>query len=778
MQVTSVSPGIEPIPVQTTISAGYVNPPQQLTDTTFFGLNSNPPSVGDYNRVIALLRSAAQEKNANTILQTVALNYASNYQLPPYSQTPQIVLTAMTQLAVTGSAAFAAWNGNSDMQSFLEDQGVDASTAATYSTQITNDFNTALQLIRSPNSRYTPQQDKGNTVPWVAVSGEDDSPDNPVNVQMSPFPQFHLTISVNNSLGQAISLNIRYLLASNNIPNTTTVPFIPPGDEVILFIHGEGSRAEEAGNLIPPLLSIGSSVNRSFTVISLDLPSNGYSTMVPHTSVAGVPSDTTQFLGVNLGETLTAFPLLDFTQSAITTFVEQLLSTLAFSNPIVAVVGGSLGGHMALRLLASQPAWLKRVVAWSPASVEDHSTLSIPSLPLSMFTNPVLSSSNPNSSMSMSAPELSGGAQNNDSRFQFFQNVFVNDTFFGVIIQWTTVFAAVALVYPALVAAGSLFGLLFVAFLVANIFSAFQTEPPQATMWYWDNWPGKPNAINQDILDRCEIYNETFRQWHWRICEELISFDFSVLSGSFVNPLLLLVGEEDNFVDAHFLDNVKALASNLGSPGYCFTVQQTGHSIHDEHPTFLAQKIIDFTAPPFAGSPLPPPVGVQFVPGTLAVITNGDGRLEVFAVNQNDGNIWHAWQLQPGGSWQTWVPLPASLPLVDGELVSFAAIPSLYGPLQSPAVVLRNGALEIFAISSAGAPYRISQDAIGAVGGWGQWNAMVSPPGQIWSISAGVSSNIPVVVYSTDQGVFYDYSIIMSLTGGLIEGWVGPQAGP
>jgi hypothetical protein len=27
-------------------------------------------------------------------------------------------------------------------------------------------------------------------------------------------------------------------------------------------------------------------------------------------------------------------------------------------------------------------------------------------------------------------------------------------------------------------------------------------------------------------LDRREIYNQIFRQWHWRICQEMIGFRF------------------------------------------------------------------------------------------------------------------------------------------------------------------------------------------------------------------------------------------------------------
>jgi pimeloyl-ACP methyl ester carboxylesterase len=761
MNVTSVDPGTEPNPVSP-LGSGYVDPPTTLLDTT---LSSN----GDESRIIGQLRNAAASQNANTILQTVAALYAAqwaNSQYPLDQQT-QIFATSMTQLAVTGSNAFAVWNGNSDMTSFLTGLGVDLTDAATMATQITNDFNSALQLIRSPNGRDS----QPRPIPWVAVSGEDDSPDFIVNVDTVPYPQFHLAITVNNSQGQPITLNIRYLLASNSIPGNTTTPFIPAGDEVILFIHGEGSRAEEGSSLIPVLLSLGANEGRSFTVIAFDLPSMGYSTMVPHLSVAPEPQDTTQILGQTLGQQLGDFPLLEFTESAITTFVDQLIQTLPFSNPIVAVIGGSLGGHMALRLLASQPSWLQRVVAWSPASVEDHATNSWVPLPFYLFTNPQLSGN-------MSAPESVGPTLAVDSRANFFQAIFDNATFpFNAgLIDPLIVAAAISLVAPAIYYAG-FFGALLVAALTAEALQAFQYIPPQATMWDWDGWPGKTVAVLESRLDRREVYCETFRQWHWRICEELVNFDFTALSADFSKPLLLMVGEKDAYPCVNFFGNVTSFAQNLQLPGYAFTVQNTGHSIHDEHPTFLAQKIIDFTAPAFNGASLPPPDGVQFVPGTLAVATNANGCIEIFAVNQNDGNVWHAYQQTPGGSWdwasdgQSWhalSPPPAG--------VSFIPNPSPYGPLQSPAVVQRDGALEVFAISSAGAPYRITQGGIGGTGGWSAWMAMAVPPGEIWSLSASVSWNLTVVVYATKQGVFYD--VLVWVGPDEIEAWTGPQPGP
>jgi hypothetical protein len=72
-----------------------------------------PPAgcvVGPEGRLTGALRNVAALRDGNKILQMVAQSYAANVANPgSFSQT---ILTAMTQLAVTGSNAFAAWSAN------------------------------------------------------------------------------------------------------------------------------------------------------------------------------------------------------------------------------------------------------------------------------------------------------------------------------------------------------------------------------------------------------------------------------------------------------------------------------------------------------------------------------------------------------------------------------------------------------------------------------------------------------------------------------------------
>jgi surface antigen len=68
---------------------------------------------------------------------------------------------------------------------------------------------------------------------------------------------------------------------------------------------------------------------------------------------------------------------------------------------------------------------------------------------------------------------------------------------------------------------------------------------------------------------------------------------------------------------------------------------------------------------------------------TIGAAINGDGRVEVFGANANqpdsENNVYHIWQLTPGGNWSPWIPLPGYMTSVsaatngDGRLEVFGA---------------------------------------------------------------------------------------------------------
>jgi pimeloyl-ACP methyl ester carboxylesterase len=550
--------------------------------------------AGNEGRLASILRAAAHDCDGNKILQRVARLVAANF----LGQGPvsQQVITAMTQLAVTGSRAFAAWSANpiKDLTSVLIQEGMQSDAAATASKAIMADFDAAMAAVRNPAAgvEETSLRSGLRNGKWIAVSGEDDPPDFPVNTSIAPFPQYHIPTTVptdprSGGIEVPVNLSIRCIVASTGSATpgpcrsqfqgpAPAQPQIPPGDEIILFLHGEGSRAEEVLDFIPALFAVGAKAGRSFTVIAFDQPSTAYSTMIPHETVAG-PLERPAFPDLYPSGD---FPLLDFVYNSIVAFVESFI--VPFGNPITAVVGGSLGGHMALRLAASEKQWLNNVIAWSPACVMDH-------------TAPVGPSTIPQSLVSdQQIADSANDSESDASRAEFFSKVWDQPTFDPT---WINLGIELAL-GPA-------------GFLLATL----PPVPAQPLLWYRDDWPtGAPMVplapwgpavsvgptkavyIQEARRDRREIYNQVSRRWHWRICGEMIRYSFEGYAPK--KPLLLMVGEDDNYPLVHFADNVKSLAGTLKGLGKCLVVQDTGHSIHNERPFFLANQVVAFAPRP------------------------------------------------------------------------------------------------------------------------------------------------------------------------------------
>jgi pimeloyl-ACP methyl ester carboxylesterase len=601
MQIKSVQPATEPCAARTSLGPGYFDTPFPLLDRA---------SNGE-GRLISDLRAAAQLRDGNKILERVAGLVAQNFSSP--NSTSQELITAMTQLAATGSNAFAAWAANptTDLTSTLTRAGMPQAAAAAASQQIMSDFNTTKEAVRSPAAGTNENALRAGlrAGSWIGVSGEDDPPDFPVNVAIAPYPQYHVPITVPTPLGGSINISIRCIVASAGSVAlgpcsaqfqgaTPAQPQIPRGDEVVLFLHGEGSKAEEALDFIPALFSVGASAGRSFTVIAFDQPSTAYSTMVPHESV-GPPLNVPSRVDTSPPSDS---PLLDFVYDAIVSFVETLV--LPFGNTITAVVGGSLGGHMALRLAASQKSWVNSGVAWSAACVMDHDFF--------LGFNVLGDNIGVTESQSLLADHVSASrateAEIDGSRADFFSTVWDQPTFNPTLAQALAVAGALiaAGVFSSVIAALG-------AAAIAGAILALPQVPAQPLMWYRDDWPnGAPAVplapwgpavsvgpakavyIQESRRDRREIYNATSRKWHWRICGEMIRFKFDALVPLINKPLLLMVGESDNFPEVHFLDNVKTLAGSLKGLGQCLTLQDTGHSIHNERPYFLASQVLGF----------------------------------------------------------------------------------------------------------------------------------------------------------------------------------------
>jgi hypothetical protein len=53
----------------------------------------------------------------------------------------------------------------------------------------------------------------------------------------------------------------------------------------------------------------------------------------------------------------------------------------------------------------------------------------------------------------------------------------------------------------------------------------------------------------------------------------------------------------------------------------------------------------------------------------VGATSDGDGRLEVFALSRIDNSVWHRWQTYPSNGWSDWAALLGSGSLSGGEIL-------------------------------------------------------------------------------------------------------------
>lgn len=436
------------------------------------------------------------------------------------------------------------------------------------------------------------------------------------------------------------------------------VPAIPPGDDIILYVHGgPGSRLEEAGDLVAPLHRAGLAMGKRYTVISFDQPSQGYSSMVEPTAIVAPPPIITVACVPLTNACLnipyeTSYGLVAFNEDFVVAFINQLAASqpqLNLQNRNIYVIGGSSGGMLTLRLGRFRPdaPWLKKIVAWNPASV--WTTYAGNLSQADSLLKGIAIGTGLGSSLKSYDPA---------NRKSYFDTVF-----------------------------GSMQAILNVQpnpeewyrgdrdrYDSTNSDSARTT--PRRLEWTC-KWP----YIGGARLEQQEIYNEIGARWHWRLGTEELIFSFfndqwpgpapvaavpsaNRLYQQIVKPTLLVASDDDDWNEgALSVDTLKQVATNSATqsdfakflevsgaavdpaltvtlasivtaaavanprfrwedrwtqtslvasdmhntPGYFLPVLNTGHSIHNERPNFFATQIAAFLAgnPPPASTPLP-----------------------------------------------------------------------------------------------------------------------------------------------------------------------------
>lgn len=439
---------------------------------------------------------------------------------------------AFADLAVSGAAAFEAF---AELEPQLDDLPAELPREAREAA-VERAYAVAWAL-RGPVAH---RRDARPELEHIAVSGEDDPPGRPVNIPIGAFPQTDLTVPVALGDGLVLSLRTRVLVASTDevpepeLPDSLTdaapptlAPVVPDGP-VLVFVHGHSSLAEEGAALSAELVARAAEQDRSLTVVMFDLPSNAYASRVDPQMVIDAADGADD-------------ALLRFHDA----FVESVVETLGVEAQVAAVIGGSLGGNLVLRLGQRDVPWARRLVAWSPASVDFSWERARWIGSGDQFSDVVKHEA------VRITRESAEQTEEPDSRRDYF---------------------------------------------VGGLSSVRN----QAHYWYRDGWDCKDAMIHEGLLQLSEIYDDRFRRWHYRVAYEQLAFshlepdeDGTRPYERIRAPLLLVAGDEDNGVPMQTRFFVERLAEQLTMPGETLVLEDTGHALHSERPGLLAERILD-----------------------------------------------------------------------------------------------------------------------------------------------------------------------------------------
>jgi pimeloyl-ACP methyl ester carboxylesterase len=527
----------------------------------------DPPTnliAGNEGRLIQPLRDAARTQDPTEIIARAASEYHRATRAPSTAEKEKKrqFAQALADLAAAGRVAYEALQNGLDMTAIKDAtrQRLTAESVSASNNEIQSAMNKALDRVyavawalRGP----APQRPElREPLGWIAVSAEDDTPHRPVNMPDPPWEQYEIPVSA-----AGVTLATRFFLASTEEPTIARLtpqhrqlppdptPSIPADHDVLLFLHGHSSGAEEALDIVPHIHAEGRKGGKKYTVASFDLPNNGYSETFDHTLIAPTSATTYPKLPTDRGPI--KVPVLDLIEDFAVEFAIKLRSVTGFKKELFAAwFGGSLGGNLGLRLgrrdLNAEP-WLENaIVAWSPASVW---------MPKAQHLVDYLA---PKDCLDKCAEAETVG-----SRAAYFKQVYDKWPLFPII-------------------------------------------KPQPEYWYRDNWELKDFHVEMSRVARREIYNANYRRWHWRVAGEQLLFshfdrvrhdDSSTPPRYELNTVrtLLAAGEADNYFGTKIYDNTAKLAGLMvNAEGRLLQVANSGHSIHVEHPRFFAREIVNF----------------------------------------------------------------------------------------------------------------------------------------------------------------------------------------
>jgi pimeloyl-ACP methyl ester carboxylesterase len=563
-------------PPQSATRKMYASPPNS-------GIEGTPGSTLGANegRVRAELRAVARTANPIASLCAAAKSFTSNRPGTADDPSGAEFGNAFADLSVTGKLTFERFVALHPDEATLRAAPDCAGATPASMTAALNRAYAVAAALRGPHTAPARQ-----ALGWIAVSGEDDQPYRPVNVPSftTDYPQFQMPVVVPGFVAvgglakvPSITVNTRYVIAHAHPPvfqrpaqplvdggpgrqvPADVLPALAPDAQVLLFIHGMDSKVEESDDLATSLHRLG---EKNWTVLAMDLPTSGYADNIDHQRISSIEA-------VQCHST----PLLDFIEEYIVAFVDTLDAQLhgQLKPRLRAVVGGSLGGNMTMRLgrRAGVP-WITNVVPWSPAAIWT-SYVARTGVMAGCDTGWDFGKD-----QATHQPLVWAGKGGDGERFLPDHETpeLRRELFYGG-FDWDE---------------GDLVAVL-----------SPENHKPQAQCWYSSDWPCRTALILGSRIDRQETYDARFRVWHWRLGAEQLIFSQQQYAPGTQTPLyllntkrMLLLGGMDD-VCADLNKNTMEVAPHMtNTPGMARFLDRTGHSLDNEHPDWVAREIAAF----------------------------------------------------------------------------------------------------------------------------------------------------------------------------------------
>lgn len=508
----------------------------------------------------------------------------------------------------------------------------------------------AVQVVWALNGPSPIKESLRPTLGWIAVNSAVDQARRPTNLPGTHWPEADTYIPFSMH-GFTHNIRIRYAIAGatdrptsfsiDNVPPTKKPPILPPEALVLVFLHGHSSGLSEGAGLFEELKIAAETqlLAKPIVMISFDFPSNGYSQYYDHEELAPFTS-TTRYVPDHPEER--RFGILEVYEQLVVSLIENIDRDLIADGQksilprIAAVLGGSMGGNLALRLserLVTHPWWIQNCVSWSPASIYEsfgNKDYFIPS-PGEEF-DPIgkealerahqrcTHEESTDSRADFIGIQLNGERLINDGTpefevmYRFIE--FTLQPLLGGIFNFIPIVGPLAgpLVSGLLgpVIPGVIIGEAGIPDVIPGVsFHGANTIAVKQS----DEWVRAECRAGYDqttanqifLLSLQEVYSPARRRTHWRVAYEQLLFshqdEIAASRGrkcyerSTIRTLLIGGADDttDRITGFDIFGGVKKIAPLMVSnPGKAIYIDRTGHSIHAERPKWLAREIIEF----------------------------------------------------------------------------------------------------------------------------------------------------------------------------------------